>query len=164
MLIDISEIVSCENKEITKEVRIEQEAFVSKLGEFPIANRENKRLLIFGETDVTVSIPCGRCLAEVPTDIHIVIDKDLLMNGQELSDEEMEETDYLIGLNLDIDKLIYGEILVNWPVKVLCREDCKGICKVCGMNLNEGNCDCQRTELDPRMAAIQDIFNKFKEV
>ena len=164
MLIDISEIVSCENKEITKEVRIEQEAFVSKLGEFPITKRENKRLLIFGETDVTVSIPCGRCLAEVPTDIHIVIDKDLLMNGQELSDEEMEETDYLIGLNLDIDKLIYGEILVNWPVKVLCREDCKGICKVCGMNLNEGNCDCQRTELDPRMAAIQDIFNKFKEV
>ena len=75
---------------------------------------------------MTVSIPCGRCLAEVPTDIHIAIDKDLLMNGQELSDEEMEETDYLIGLNLDIDKLIYGEILVNWPVKVLCREDCKG--------------------------------------
>ncbi len=174
MLIDISEIVSCENKEITKEVRIEQEAFVSKLGEFPItkkepfeiriANRENERLLIQGETDLTVSIPCGRCLAEVPTDIHIVIDKELMMNGQELSDEEMEETDYLIGLNLDIDKLIYGEILVNWPVKVLCREDCKGICRVCGMNLNEGNCDCQRTELDPRMAAIQDIFNKFKEV
>lgn len=174
MLIDISEIVSCENKEITKEVQIEQETFVSKLGEFPItkkepfeiriANRENERLLIQGETNLTVSIPCGRCLTEVPTDIHIVIDKRLMMNGQELFDEEMEETDYLIGLNLDIDKLIYGEILVNWPVKVLCREDCKGICKVCGMNLNEGNCGCQRTEPDPRMAAIQDIFNKFKEV
>lgn len=174
MLIDISEIVSCENKEITKEVSIELDTFVSRLGEFPItkkapiditiANRENKRLLIQGDVDLTVSIPCSRCLEDVPTDIHFSIDKELDLNGTEVNDEEMEETDYLIGLNLDIDKLIYGEILVNWPMKVLCKQDCKGICKVCGMNLNKGNCDCQRTELDPRMAAIQDVFNKFKEV
>ncbi len=174
MLIDISEIVSCENKEITKEVSIELNSFISKLGEFPItkkapidiriANRENKRLLIQGDVDLTVSIPCSRCLEDVPTDIHFTIDKELELNGSEVNDEEMEDTDYLIGLNLDIDKLIYGEILVNWPMKVLCKEDCKGICKVCGMNLNKGNCDCQRTELDPRMAAIQDVFNKFKEV
>lgn len=174
MLIDISEIVSCENKEITKEVQLELNSFLSKLGEFPItkkapidiriANRENKRLLIQGEVDLTVLIPCSRCLEEVPTDIHFSIDKELVLNGSEVKDEEMEDTDYLIGLNLDIDRLIYGEILVNWPMKVLCKEDCKGICKVCGMNLNKGNCDCQRTELDPRMAAIQDVFNKFKEV
>lgn len=174
MLIDISEIVSCENKEITKEVSIELNSFISKLGEFPItkkapidiriANRENKRLLIQGDIDLTVSIPCSRCLEDVPTDIHFSVDKELELNGSEVNDEEMEVTDYLIGLNLDIDKLIYGEILVNWPMKVLCKEDCKGICKVCGMNLNKGNCDCQRTELDPRMAAIQDVFNKFKEV
>lgn len=174
MLIDISEIVSCENKEITKEVSIELNSFISKLGEFPItkkapidiriANRENKRLLIQGDVDLTVSIPCSRCLEDVPTDIHFSVDKELELNGSEVNDEEMEVTDYLIGLNLDIDKLIYGEILVNWPMKVLCKEDCKGICKVCGMNLNKGDCNCQRTELDPRMAAIQDVFNKFKEV
>lgn len=174
MLIDISEIVSCENKEIIKEASIELDTFVSRLGEFhitkkapidiTIANRENKRLLIRGDVDLTVSIPCSRCLEDVPTDIHFSIDKELELNGTEVNDTEMEETDYLIGLNLDIDKLIYGEILVNWPMKVLCRQDCKGICKVCGMNLNKGNCDCQRTELDPRMAAIQDVFNKFKEV
>ena len=170
MQIDISEIVSCENREVTEKVHIEQDTFVSRLGEFPItksapfdlriANREGSELLLSGETDLTVSIPCSRCLTEVPTDIHIVIDKKLRMDGTEVVDDEMEETDYLIGLNLDIDKLIYGEILVNWPMKVLCREDCKGICKVCGMNLNKGNCDCQRTELDPRMAAIQDVFKR----
>ena len=143
MQIDISEIVSCENREVTEKVHIEQDTFVSRLGEFPItasapfdlriANREGSELLLSGETDLTVSIPCSRCLTEVPTDIHIVIDKKLRMDGTEVVDDEMEETDYLIGLNLDIDKLIYGEILVNWPMKVLCREDCKGICKVCGM-------------------------------
>ena len=111
-----------------------------------------------------MSIPCSRCLEEVPTDIHFSIDKDIKLEDSVVHDEDVEDNDYLIGFNLDIDRLIYGEILVNWPMKVLCRDDCKGICKVCGMNLNKGNCDCQRTELDPRMAAIQDVFNKFKEV
>ena len=74
----------------------------------------------------------------------------------------MEETDYLIGFELDVDKLVYAEILVNWPMRVLCKDDCKGICKVCGMNLNKGTCSCDSFVPDPRMAAFQDIFNKFK--
>ncbi len=180
MTIDISDILSCENKEVTEEVQIGMKSFSSRLGDFPItrcapidiriANRENKRLLIQGDVDLTVSVPCSRCLKEVLTDIHFSIDKEIEFDrnarseNSALNDEEMEDADYLIGLNLDIDKLIYGEILVNWPMKVLCKEDCKGICKVCGMNLNKGNCSCQRTEPDPRMAAIQDVFNKFKEV
>jgi len=174
VVVDISDIVSCENKEVTKEVQIELKSFVSRLGEFPItkaapieleiANRENKQLFIRGDVDLTVSIPCSRCLKEVPTDIRFSIDKEIKLENAVINDEEMEDADYLIGLHLDIDKLVYGEILVNWPMKVLCKEDCKGICKVCGKDLNKGDCGCQRTELDPRMAAIQDIFNKFKEV
>lgn len=174
MVIDITDIISCENKEVIKKVQIELTSFVSKLGEFPIinaapmdlkiANQENKSLLIQGDVDLKVSIPCSRCLKDVPTDIHFNIDKKLELHSSAVVDEEVEDTDYLIGFHLDIDKLIYEEILVNWPMKVLCREDCKGICKVCGMDLNKGNCACQKTELDPRMAAIQDVFNKFKEV
>jgi uncharacterized protein len=153
---------------------IEMTTFSSRLGDFPIlkkspvklriANQENKKLFISGTVDMEVSIPCGRCLEEVPTSIHFDIDKELTIDGSVIIDEEMEETDYLIGFELDVDKLVYAEILVNWPMKVLCKEDCEGICNVCGMNLNKGTCDCQRTELDPRMAAIQDIFSKFKEV
>ena len=62
MIIDISDILSCENKEETKQVQIELTSFISKLGEFPIisaapielriANRENKRLLIQGDVDL----------------------------------------------------------------------------------------------------------------
>ena len=180
MIIDIRDVLSCENKEVQKTVTIEMESFVSRLGEFPIVekspvtlqmtNKENERLLISGDVKVVMSIPCDRCLEEVPTTLHFEIDKEIpLENGivrvaSEEDDEEMDDTDYLIGFDLDVDKLIYREILVNWPMKVLCKEDCKGICKVCGHNLNKGECGCQRTELDPRMAAIQDIFNKFKEV
>ena len=174
MIIDISNIVKSINKEITQEVVIEMTSFESRLGDYPIlkklpvelriANQENKNLLIQGTVDIEVAIPCGRCLEEVPTSIHFDIDKTLTIGDNAIIDEEMEETDYLIGFELDVDKFVYAEILVNWPMKVLCKDDCEGICKVCGMNLNKGACDCQRTELDPRMAAIQDIFNKFKEV
>lgn len=174
MIIDISKVVKSINKEVSEEVSIELASFDSRLGEFPIlqkspvmltiTNQENKTLFIRGSVDVTLSIPCGRCLEEVPTQICFDIDKKLDINESILMDDEMEENDYLIGFELDVDKLVYAEILVNWPMKVLCKEDCEGICKVCGANLNKGDCGCQRTELDPRMAAIQDIFSKFKEV
>ena len=174
MIIDISKVVKSINKEVSEEVSIELASFESRLGDFPIlqkspvvltiTNQENKTLFIRGSVDVTLSIPCGRCLEEVPTQICFDIDKKLDITEGVLVDDEMEENDYLIGFELDVDKLVYAEILVNWPMKVLCKEDCEGICNVCGANLNKGDCGCQRTELDPRMAAIQDIFSKFKEV
>ncbi len=174
MIIDISDVLQSANIEREEEVTIEMTSFSSKLGNFPITqkapiflhmeNRENKQLLITGEVSIEAGIQCDRCLTEVPTEIHFRIDRELTIKEGSAVDEEMEETDYLIGFELDVEKFVYAEILVNWPMKVLCRDDCKGICKVCGTNLNSGACNCQRTELDPRMAAFQDIFNKFKEV
>jgi uncharacterized protein len=174
VIINISDIIESVNRERTESVVPEMDVFSSKLGDFPVLNRqpielhlaneENKRLRITGAVDMDVSIPCGRCLEDVPTHLHFDIDRTLEIRDSTAVDEEMEETDYLIGFELDVDRLVYAEILVNWPMRVLCKEDCKGICKVCGMNLNSGACNCQRTELDPRMAAIQDIFKQFKEV
>ena len=173
-MIDISTIVKSINKEADEVVELSLSTFESKLGDYPvlekspitlhIANQENKRLLIQGTVDIVVSIPCGRCLEEVPTNVHLEIDKEIKLDKSTVDDEEVDDIDYLIGFDLDVDRLIYEEILVNWPMKVLCSDDCKGICKVCGINLNKGDCNCQRTELDPRMAAFQDVFNKFKEV
>ena len=173
MTIDVSTIVKSVNMIKTETVELEFDSFESKMGTFTIlkkspvtleiSNQESKRLLISGTVDIEVAIPCDRCLEDVPTNIHFNIDKTLTI-GESIVDEEMEETDYLIGFELDVEKLVYAEILVNWPMKVLCKDDCKGICRVCGMNLNKGTCNCERSELDPRMAAIQDIFNKFKEV
>ena len=85
-----------------------------------------------------------------------------------LTDEDrvndLDESSYLTGMDLDVDQLVYLEVLMSWPLKVLCREDCKGICSQCGKNLNDGPCGCVEEPKDPRMAAISDIFSKFKEV
>ena len=175
MILELKDVADCENKEVDREAEIELSSFDSKLGSFPfmekkpfelhIVNQGNKRLLITGETDVIIAIPCDRCLEEVPTGIHLAFDKEIPLEESEISkDAEAEEADYMTGFHLDVDRLVYDEILVNLPMKVLCKDDCKGICRKCGANLNLQDCDCGNTELDPRMAAIQDVFNKYKEV
>ena len=78
--------------------------------------------------------------------------------------EAKEEKDYIDGYNLDVDKLVFGEILISMPGKTLCKEDCKGICLICGANLNKGECGCDRDILDPRMSVFKDILKNFKEV
>ena len=171
MKLDITDLLSIEDLTEERQVETELTCFRSKMGSFPILckspfvlslwNQENRRLVIRGETNLTLAIPCGRCLEEVPTEIHLVIDRTAAFGESEEKDEEDE---ILCGMELDVDKLIYDEILLELPMKVLCREDCKGICTKCGANLNNETCACDRTEPDPRMAAIWDVFNQFKEV
>ena len=113
MIIDISSIVTCENKSLTEKVQIELESFVSRLGEFPIiekapidlqiANIDGSKLRISGTVDLAVSIPFSRCLEEVPTRIHFDIDKEFRLENSAINDEEMEDIDYLIGFDLDVD-------------------------------------------------------------
>lgn len=181
MKIDLSMLAKSINQEKEVQVVFSSDTFSSRLGDFPITDKapvtlcfqnvENETVLIQGTVDLEVVVPCARCLEDVRTHIHFDIEKRLHIaedggspDSGVLTDDEMEETDYLKGFELDSDQLIYDEILVNWPMKVLCKEDCKGICRVCGKNLNKEACSCPKTELDPRMAAIQDIFNEFKEV
>ena len=174
MKIDISDLLSIENLTAEQQCEIELPSFQSKMGEFPLVekvpvvlhleNQENQNLLVSGETDVTLAIPCDRCLEEVFVPMHLVIDKRYPLEENTLRESEEEDIGCIIGNMLDVDRLVYNEILIHWPAKVLCREDCKGICKHCGTNLNEKTCTCDQAELDPRMAAIQDIFKEFKEV
>ena len=151
------------------------DTFEMKLGKYPITrktpvplvltNKGKRNLLIQGMMDLTILIPCGRCLEEVPVEFELDFEKKIDMNlTEEERREALDECAYIHGYDLDVDELVYSEILVNWPLRVLCKEDCKGICSICGKNLNHGTCDCDHTDLDPRMAQIRDIFNKFKEV
>ena len=132
-MIDISTIVKSINKETTIETELALTSFESRLGDYPIlkkqpislhiSNVENAAVHITGTVDIDIAIPCSRCLEEVPTNMHFDIDKTLKITDGALVDEEMEETDYLIGFELDVDKLVYAEILVNWPMRVLCKDD-----------------------------------------
>ena len=106
-----------------------------------------------------------RCLQDV--DYTFDLSFDTVVISPDYTGEDAEEeaaSELLDGYHLNVDELIKNELLLNWPMKVLCREDCKGICKICGKNLNDGECGCDDFVPDPRMAAIKDLFDANKEV
>lgn len=169
MLIHLNDVLSCEEKTITRTVDLEMTSFDSALGSFPfkekspvvltITNLGEEKLRIEGKTEVVAVIPCDLCLEEVETPLRLTFNKEVDMKQTaEGRIRDLDETDFIIGYNLDVDRLVYSEILVNWPMKTLCREDCRGICRKCGTNLNHGSCSCDTVELDPRMAVIAEIF------
>ena len=174
MKIDLFDPVSKPGKELVSEVSIELETFDNGMGSYPITkksplklsikNDSGKKLTLKADSFLSITAPCDRCLTDVAIDLELSYEREFTIENAALVMEDLDVAEFIDGLELDTDKLVYDEILVNWPMKVLCRDDCKGICSKCGCNLNERDCACDRTVVDPRMAAIQDVFNKFKEV
>lgn len=175
MLIDLSEILSLEGKTQVVEAPVSMDSFQSKLGDFPVAEKEplsltitntgKKVLKIEAKGRITVNIPCDKCLKDVPTEFDINFEQEIDMQAsKEDRIKDLDEINYVTGCSLDVEQLVHNEILIHWPLRVLCKENCRGICPKCGKDLNEGSCECDQTSPDPRMAVISDIFSKFKEV
>lgn len=72
-----------------------------------------------------------------------------------------EENDLLLVEDLDfnLDELVSSDVRLELPMKNLCSEDCKGLCGKCGKNLNEGDCTCEKREIDPRLAILQQLLD-----
>ena len=130
-----------------------------------IVNTGGQVIEIEGSCQVSAKIPCGRCLKEVETSFMLSISRKLDMKGSEQERmQRLDGVDLITGTKLDVDRLVYDGLLAQWPMRVLCKEECKGLCSTCGADLNTNPCGCDRQSLDPRMAAISDIFSAFKEV
>lgn len=175
MLIDLSELLSVNDKVSDVQAFIEMSRFTSKICNYKIVNKEplqihlqnmgKKVITLDTVINVTLAIPCDRCLEEVEYPLSIKVNKEINMNESDQDRmESLDEITYIQDTNLDVEILVYNEILVHLPMKVLCSENCKGICNRCGANLNSQTCNCDTIELDPRMSKIRDVFNNFKEV
>lgn len=175
MIISLSEIMSTRDKVENISAPIEMDTFdyqgnaykFSKkdVVKLVITNLGNRKVMIEAKANISLILNCSRCLKdlEYPIDIHFVKEIDFNLTGEDRA-KDLDETNYIEEYNLNMDTLIYEEILIGFPMKLLCSGECKGICKKCGHNLNDGDCSCDTTEYDPRMERIRDIFNNFKEV
>jgi len=175
MLLNLSDVLSEQHKPLDQMVPVEMETIEIGSQSFPIVDSElahiqvehvkDRELYIQVQGKVSVNIPCDRCLEDVRCDIDLDFEKrvDLGRTDAELI-EGLDESNFIDGYHLDADQLIFNGVVSEWPMKVLCSDDCKGICSVCGCNLNEGSCDCEDPGLDPRMSVIREVFMNFKEV
>jgi len=175
MLINLTDVLTSEGKTKEVQVPIEMTSFSNGLTEYKIIEKspvdfkfssiERGKAQIQGKAQIILEMNCDRCLKEVEKKIELDFFREVFA-----PDEMTESTDddddqkFMDGYQLDVEDLIYSEILLNLPTKVLCRKDCKGICRQCGKDLNEGECGCDTFVPDPRMAVIKDIFNADKEV
>ncbi len=175
MLINLSDVFTSEGKQLHRCVPLDMQTFASKMGTFDIksksdvmlqlSNVESGKALIEGTLDLEFSTNCDRCLTEVTTPMHLTFHR--IVTSPELQVEDLDDEDkecFMDGYQLDVETFVYHEILCSWPAKILCKEDCKGLCMKCGQNLNVKECSCDTFVPDPRMAVIQDIFNANKEV
>lgn len=68
-------------------------------------------------------------------------------------DEEIDESEIVDGI-LDITELVRDTLIAAQPIQNLCKPDCKGLCPKCGENLNDGKCNCDKSDVDPRLAPL----------
>ena len=108
------------------------------------------RYRISGNGDVALFIPCARCLRPVKTDVPFEFSYEC--SREDGTDEDGEQLPFLLDEEtIDTDLLIGSELTQAIPMRVLCREDCKGVCPVCGKDLNEGNCMCGERSAPTRL-------------
>jgi len=174
MLVNLSDVLTSTGKVVNTTVTLEMTEFTSRLGafrieekspvEFTFTNIGVNKAKVEGSVKLTFATECDRCLEAVPTTLNLVFDRVVTAPDVTTEEEEDSRPEYMEGYQLNVETFVYNEILINWPVKILCKESCKGVCMKCGQNLNTGECGCDTFVPDPRMAVIQDIFNANKEV
>lgn len=98
---------------------------------------------------------CDRCAEDVKKEFDFNVKRIIVEKLQN------ENDDYIVVNNreLDLDELVSEEVSLSLPNKILCDENCKGLCPKCGTNLNFNKCDC-KSDVDPRMAALLQLLDE----
>lgn len=175
MLVNLTDVFTNEGQVQELDVPYDTDAVTNQFGTFRIkekspaalklSNIGQSKALVQGKIKLIFALACDRCLRDVDYTFDLSFESVVVSPDYTGGDADVEDASKLMeGYHLNVDELINDELLLNWPMKILCREDCRGICKMCGKNLNDGDCGCDDFVPDPRMAAIKDLFNANKEV
>ena len=166
MLLGLSKIIDCPGASVTFSTTVDLSDLcygVSYPVSEPVAAEGTVRntagvLVMTGAISTCIHGTCDRCARDFSREVRFPIDVVLVT---ELADEENEDEWVfpLEGDSADLDDIVRTVFVLSLDSKLLCKEDCKGICQRCGKNLNDGPCNCQK-ELDPRFAALKQLLEK----
>jgi uncharacterized protein len=115
-------------------------------------------LAVTGTIFGTAKGNCNRCLKEFVKPVEVSFAE----NYRQADDHVCMEGDdvFFQGDEIDITDLVRETLLLSEPLKMLCSEECKGLCPKCGADLNTHPCSCERDVIDPRLAALQQLLQK----
>ncbi len=112
-------------------------------------NRKTYDVTVVGKVNYTLILTCSRCLTEFEKNFSIWVRGIFKFKREKVTEKEKEltkkdlDTFYYESGKIDLDRFVIESIIVNVPMKPLCKEDCKGLCPVCGANLNIESCNCK---------------------
>ena len=118
-------------------------------------NSKDEVLELKAHVKTNLELTCSRCLDTFiyPIDIDI---EERFTNNSTCEDNTIT----VIEDVLNIDEVVERNIISTLPIKRLCKTDCKGLCQMCGCNLNHTTCNCQNDDVDIRFEALKGFFDK----
>lgn len=128
-------------------------------------HQQGEDLLVQGELRTVLSLVCDRCLGNSSPSIEGKFSV-WLVAGVLPESNDGEEERILFPAHqkeVDISDMISRTIYLEFPQKTLCRDDCQGLCPICGIDLNQQTCECKSEEMDERWSALLPIKRKLEE-
>ena len=134
------------------------------LGDVTVS-REYDNIRVTGRVTAPLALSCSRCLADitsfVDTSFTIFFRKDIAITSSAEDELELGEMDLLSssysGDEIDLTHEIEEQVAMEIPLKPLCSDDCKGLCHVCGIDLNTSNCSCSREPVSLTFSSLKDF-------
>lgn len=120
-------------------------------------------VFVNGHVETRAQVECDRCLkpVELPVSADFALEYITGAKYESSAAAELTEAEMSVsvfdGEAIDIDEIVKEQVLLAVPTRMLCREDCKGICPECGTDLNAGECKCVKDDIDPRWAALKNL-------
>lgn len=133
------------------------------------ALRFGNKVLIEGSVKISVSLICSRCLKDFscPLDIHLKGEFNPAGETAGAGEHELKhgelDLDYYDDDEIDTAAFVKEQVLLALPMKPVCLKECRGICPVCGTDLNEGSCTCETITIDSRLAPLERLRKTMKE-
>ena len=140
--------------------RVTLVAPVSVNGKVRLAGAE---VLVNGHIETRAQVECDRCLKQIELPVNADFDLQYVTGAEYESSATAELTEDVMsvsvfdGETIDVDEIVKEQILLAVPTRMLCQPDCKGICPVCGIDKNTGDCACETEDVDPRWAALKNL-------
>lgn len=109
------------------------------------------------------TVACDRCLAPIVQTIESDVRLTLVVGSPERVEEEIEltqddlETLYVTEEELDTREIVREQVQLNVPMRILCKQDCRGLCPNCGVNRNHESCECEQAPTDPRWEVLRGL-------
>ena len=128
-------------------------------------SREGGEVRLRGKITAEAEVDCDRCLnsisvpVETDFDVKYVTAQDYEARGAAALREEDLDLSVFDGETIDVDELVREQVLLALPARALCKEECKGLCPVCGADRNANPCACESREIDPRWAGLKAVMS-----